>query len=169
MSTACASKGMNQNSVLDFCAALDADVDGVVIGAIKTLTLNQDTISVAAISEENANCLTDVYGTKSKDVVIKTRLISGFFADASAGKYITVPGTIVVKFMKSNSGGRQLASLADLSCDLQANNGDVASEGDFSFDIELEAEAPALAIGINMSFVGNTVIVAAVVGIGGMM
>jgi len=108
-----------------------------------------------------------VEGYDSKDVLIKTRLISGFFT-ASAGKSISVSGTIVVKFMNPNSDGRQLASLADLSRDLQAN-GDVASEEDFSFDIELEAEASAPASGINMSFVGNTVIVAAIVGIGGMM
>eukprot|EP00814_Leptocylindrus_danicus_P008744 CAMPEP_0116025390 /NCGR_PEP_ID=MMETSP0321-20121206/13008_1 /TAXON_ID=163516 /ORGANISM="Leptocylindrus danicus var. danicus, Strain B650" /LENGTH=77 /DNA_ID=CAMNT_0003497551 /DNA_START=76 /DNA_END=306 /DNA_ORIENTATION=+ len=76
---ACASKDMNQNSVLDICVALDAGADGVVIGAIKPLTLQQDIISVAC-----------------KDVVIKTRLISGSFTDASAGKSITVSGTIVV-------------------------------------------------------------------------
>ena len=162
----CAAKDMNQNSVLDICVKLDAGADGVVIGAVKTLTLQQDSISVAAISEKNENSLTTVDGFDTKDVVIKTRLISGFFTNASAGKSITVSGTIVVKFM--NSGARQLAGLADLSRDLQAN-GDVASEEDFSFDIELEAEASAPASGINMSFVGSTVIVAAIVGIGGMM
>jgi len=166
-STDCAAKPMNQNSVLDICVALDAIADGVVIKSIKTLTLEQDDISVAAISEYDENSLTAVEGYDSKDVLIKTRLISGFFT-ASAGKSISVSGTIVVKFMNPNSDGRQLASLADLSRDLQAN-GDVASEEDFSFDIELEAEASAPASGINMSFVGNTVIVAAIVGIGGMM
>ena len=59
-------------------------------------------------------------------------------------------------------------SLADLSRDLQAN-GDIVFEEEFSFDIELEAEASAPASGINMYFVGNTLIVAAIVGIGGMM
>lgn len=165
-STDCAAKPMNQNSVLDICVALDADAAGVVIKSIKTLTLVQDAISVAAISEYDENSLTTVEGHDSKDVLIKTRLFSGFFTDSS--KSISVSGTVVVRFMNSNSDGRQLASLADLSRDLQAN-GDVASEEDFSFDIELEAEASAPASGINMSFVGNTVIVAAIVGIGGMM
>jgi len=166
VSTECATKSMNQNSVLDICVELDDAADGVVIGDIKTLTLKQDSISVAAISGSTANSLTEVSGKDSKDVVIKTRLISGFFTDASAGKSISVSGTVLVKFMNT---GRQLASLADLSRDLQVNDGDVASEEDFSFDIELEAEAFASASGINMSFVGNTVIVAAIVGIGGMM
>ena len=61
-----------------------------------------------------------------------------------------------------------MTSLADFSRDLQAN-GDIVFEEDFSFDIELEAEASAPASGINMYSVGNTVIVAAIVGIGGMM
>ena len=88
--------------------------------------------------------------------------------EASAGKSIIVSGTIVVKFVNSNYGWRRLMSLADLSRDLQAN-GDIVFEEEFSFDIKLEAEASAPASGINIYFVGNTLIVAAIVGIGGMM
>ena len=55
-----------------------------------------------------------------------------------------------------------------MSRDLQAN-GDIVFEEEFSFDIALEAKASAPVSGINMYFVGNTLIVAAIMGIGEMM
>jgi len=126
---------LNQNSVLDIFIEFNEDAEGVVLGAVKTLTLSQGSVTVAAIANEEPNSLTNVNGISTKKGVAKDHLIFAFFTDSS-GSDLTVSGAVVIKF--SDAKGRQLVSVANKKVRRVQNNEDIAGEGSFDFNVNIE-------------------------------
>eukprot|EP00814_Leptocylindrus_danicus_P018211 CAMPEP_0116049186 /NCGR_PEP_ID=MMETSP0321-20121206/30027_1 /TAXON_ID=163516 /ORGANISM="Leptocylindrus danicus var. danicus, Strain B650" /LENGTH=151 /DNA_ID=CAMNT_0003531589 /DNA_START=26 /DNA_END=481 /DNA_ORIENTATION=- len=144
---------MNTNSILDVCVKINENADGVVIGNVKTLTLTQGFTRIVAIGDNlmGGSSSTTVSGLNTKDVVVKTPLHS--LTDSSI-PVVTVAGTVAVNFLIADSG-RDLQSNGDES--------DVSFDSDFSFEVELDNGAGFSTSRINMSFIGSTTVIMAVI------
>ena len=165
-SQVCEKSTLNQNSQLDICIKLDENAKGVVLDDVKSLTLTQGAVTVAAITNKVSNSLTNVSGKDSKNGLVKTRLISAFFT-ASSGSELTVSGTVVIKF--SNASGRQLMNVASEQVRRVQNNEDVAGEGSFDFNVELNAVDEAPSVGSSSVFASIAAIMAMATGFVGLL
>ena len=165
-SQVCEPSTLNQNSLLDICIKLNENATGVVLGAVKSLTLTQGSVTVAAITDTVRNSLTNVSGMDSKEGLVETRLISAFFTD-SGGSELTVSGTVVIKF--SNARGRQLMNVASEQVRRVQNNEDVAGEGSFDFNVELNAVDEAPSVGSSSVFASIAAIMAMATGFVGLL
>ena len=139
---------------------------GVVLDDVKSLTLTQGAVTVAAITNKVSNSLTNVSGKDSKNGLVKTRLISAFFTDSS-GSDLTVSGAVVIMF--SNARGRQLLNVASEHVRRVQNNEDVAGEGSFDFNVELNAVEEAPSVGSSSGFASIAAIMAIATGFVGLL
>jgi hypothetical protein len=102
----------NQNSMVRICIQTPNNND-VVIASIKELALKSDSIASNAISESDANALTEVEGEGSKTVAVTTQIVSAFFLDLdpAINSTLTVEGTAVMEFKAT--GERKLVRISN--------------------------------------------------------